>query len=147
MKTVLRTIAVLAILLTTFVGAGPDTESDLENRVAETERAFAKTMADRDHTAFESFLSEEAVFLSGPTVQRGKRAVADQWEVFFAGPEAPFSWEPETVSVLDSGQLAISTGPVRNSEGKRVLTFTSIWRQEQPGVWRILFDTGSKYCE
>ena len=31
--------------------------------------------------------------------------------------------------------------------GKRVATYTSIWRQEQPGVWRIIFDRGNKYCE
>lgn len=121
--------------------------ADLPAEVDKVERAFAKTMADRDHAAFTAFLSEEAVFLSGAAVTRGKQAVAGQWKAFFDGPEAPFSWEPETVSVLDSGKLAISTGPVRDATGKRMATYTSIWRQEAPGVWRIIFDRGNKYCE
>ena len=60
--------------------------------------------------------------------------------------DAPFSWEPEQVQVLDSGTLALSSGPVRNPEGKTVATFTSIWRLEAPGVWRIVFDKGNRVC-
>ncbi len=113
----------------------------------EVERAFARTMADRDHEAFAAFLSEEAVFFSGTTAQRGKASVAAHWKRYFEMPEAPFSWAPETVAVLDSGTLALSTGPVWNPAGVRISTFTSIWRQEQPGVWRIVFDKGNQYCE
>lgn len=148
MKNYIRIIAVVPVLLASGAATRVPAESpDLRQQVAAVERAFAKTMADRDHTAFESFLSEEAVFLSGTTVKRGKQNVTAQWKSYFEEPEAPFSWEPETVSVLDSGTLAISTGPVRDAEGRRISTYTSIWRQEQPGVWRIIFDRGSQYCE
>jgi len=118
----------------------------LRQQVMETERAFAHTMAARDFAAFQSFVSEEAVFLGGRTPLRGKRQVADGWKPLFAKPDAPFSWEPATVEVLDSGTLALSTGPVRDPGGKVIETFTSIWRLEGPGVWRIVFDTGSDAC-
>ena len=148
MKKPLRIIAVVAILLAVSSAAKTQVKpADPRSQVMEIERAFAKTMADRDHAAFESFLSEETVFLSGTTVRRGKQAVADNWKVYFTEFEPPFSWKPETVSVLDSGKLAISTGPVLNAEGRRTSTYTSIWRQEEPGVWRIIFDKGNKYCE
>jgi hypothetical protein len=49
--------------------------------------------------------------------------------------------------VLASGTLAISSGPVRDPSGKLVATFTSIWRQEAPGVWRIIFDKGNDVCD
>ena len=138
MKNHLRIITAVTILLTVGSAARPQAEfADLRSQVTEVERAFAKTMADRDHAAFESLLSEEAVFLSGTTARRGKQAVAAHWKAFFSESETPFSWEPETVSVLNSGELAISTGPVWNAEGKRTSTYTSIWRQEEPGVWRI----------
>jgi len=26
-------------------------------------------------------------------------------------------------------------------------TFSSIWRQESPGVWRIVFDKGNPECD
>ena len=120
---------------------------DLVQQVMDTERAFAKTMADRDHAAFSAFLSQETVFFSGPAPLRGKQAVADFWKRLYEKPEAPFSWEPETVQVLDSGTLALSTGPVRNAQGELIAHFTSIWRQEQPGVWRIVFDKGNEVCK
>ena len=125
---------------------GASHRADLGKEVAAVERAFAKTMADRDHEAFASFLSNEAVFISGPAVLRGKSAVAEQWLLYFQSPQAPFSWEPEMVEVLESGTLALSTGPVRSADGTLVATYTSIWRQEEPGVWRIVFDKGNQVC-
>jgi ketosteroid isomerase-like protein len=121
--------------------------ADLQRQVADTERAFAKTMADRDHAAFASFLSDETIFFSGAKALRGKQQVADAWKRFYDGPAAPFSWQPEVVEVLDSGTLALSSGPVRNPQGKLVATFTSIWRQEAPGTWRIIFDKGNAVCD
>ena len=114
-------------------------------QVRAREIAFAKTMADRDHAAFAGFVSKEALFL-GPTVLRGREAVAEGWKPFFDGPQAPFSWEPERVEVIDSGALAISTGPVRGPDGQRVGTFTSTWRREADGRWRVVLDSGCPPC-
>jgi ketosteroid isomerase-like protein len=127
--------------------ANPAERDALREQVVVAERGFARTMADRDHAAFAAYLSEEAVFLSGPTPLRGKAAVAAGWKRFFERKEAPFSWEPEKVEVLDSGTLALSTGPVRDPAGKRVGTFTSVWRLEAPGTWRIVLDKGDDACE
>jgi ketosteroid isomerase-like protein len=99
---------------------GADSNADLARQVQATERAFAKTMADRDAAAFERFLSEETIFFSGEEALRGKRRVAERRAKFLEGPEAPFSWEPDHVEVLDSGTLALSTGPVRNARGKLI---------------------------
>jgi ketosteroid isomerase-like protein len=113
----------------------------LERQVADVERAFARSMAQRDHAAFTAHLSEQAVFF-GRELLRGKAAVAAGWRPFFDGPQAPFSWEPDQVQVLDDGTLALSTGPVRNAAGAVVARFNSVWRQEAPGVWRVVFDKG-----
>lgn len=110
-------------------------------QVTEAELAFAKTMADRDHAAFTRFLSADAVFFSGPQPLRGRAAVAAYWKRFYEGRQAPFSWKPAHVEVLPDG-LAMSTGPVFDPAGKPVATFTSVWRQESPGVWRVVFDNG-----
>lgn len=139
-------LAVLSTLSTTEALAATETEQ-LAAQVAEVETAFARTMADRDFAAFERFLSEEAIFVSGSDARRGKAAVADHWQRFFEDATAPFSWAPETVVVLDSGTLALSSGPVWNAEGVRTSTYTSIWRLEAPGEWRIILDRGQKYCE
>ena len=121
--------------------------AELQKQVADTERAFARTMAERNHAAFTAFLSDEAIFFTGPTPLRGKQAVAEAWKRFYEKPDAPFAWEPETVEVLDSGTLAISGGPVKDAKGKLFATFSSIWRLEAPGVWRIVFDKGNEVCD
>ena len=46
-----------------------------KDQVMATERAFAKTMADRDLKGFASFRADDTVFFSGPTPLRGKAAV------------------------------------------------------------------------
>jgi ketosteroid isomerase-like protein len=123
-----------------------ESRADLAHQVWDTERAFAKTMADRDHQAFASFLAVEAVFLSAQATLRGQPAVAQAWKALYEQPQAPFSWEPERVEVLDSGTLALSTGPVRDPGGNRVGTFTSVWRREGEGKWRIVLDSGCPPC-
>ncbi len=135
-----RRLLALLLMAVPAAQAAPDPEA-LARQVADTERAFARSMAERDHAAFASFLSEQAVFWS-PGVTRGKAAVAAAWKPFFEGPKAPFSWEPDEVQVLADGTLALSTGPVRNPEGQVTSRFSSVWRQEAPGVWRIVFDRG-----
>ncbi|MEO8346988.1 MAG: nuclear transport factor 2 family protein [Betaproteobacteria bacterium] len=120
---------------------------DLMQQVADTERAFAKTMADRDFVAFASFISPEAIFFTGTKALRGKQQVTDAWKPFYEKPAAPFSWKPEIVEVLDSGTLALSYGPVFDPIGKQFATFQSIWRLESPGVWRVIFDRGNDVCD
>lgn len=121
-------------------------EADLQRQVRAAERAFAKTMADRDHAAFVTFLAEDAIFLGPNEVLRGRKAVAEGWKKFFDGKQAPFAWEPERVEVIDSGTLALSTGPVTDPSGKRVGTFTSTWRREADGRWRVVLDGGCPPC-
>jgi hypothetical protein len=45
------------------------------------------------------------------------------------------------------GTLALRSGPVYEPAGKNCATFTSICRQEAPGVWRIIFDKGNEVCD
>jgi ketosteroid isomerase-like protein len=119
----------------------------LREQVFAAERAFAKTMADRDHEAFARFVAEDTVFFSGPTPLHGRSAVVAWWKRLYEKPQAPFSWEPDQVEVLASGQLAHSSGPVRDPSGKIVSRFNSVWRQEAPGVWRVIFDRGEPVCD
>ena len=135
--------ALLACGLASATSAEPvDT---LSARVRAREAAFAKTMADRDHVAFATFVAEDAVFL-GRGVLRGRRAVAEGWKPLFEGPKAPFSWQPDRVEVTSSGTLAVSTGPVFDPDGKRTGTFNSTWRLDRDGEWRVVLDHGCPPC-
>ncbi len=147
MRAAIAAVACAALFAGCAVSPPRTNAADLQRQVADTERAFAKTMADRDHAAFVTFLSTEAIFFTGPKPLHGKQEVADAWKRFYEKPDAPFSWAPETVEVLESGTLALSSGPVWDPKGKQFATFTSIWRLEAPGAWRIVFDKGNDVCD
>jgi ketosteroid isomerase-like protein len=126
--------------------APPAALTALTRQVFVAESSFAATMASRDSVAFARFIAPDAVFFGEKAVLRGKPAVVEGWSRFFAGRDAPFSWRPEKVEVLDSGSLALSTGPVHDPEGRQIGTFSSIWRRESDGSWRVVFDKGCPVC-
>ena len=140
------TLGLLALALVA-PGLRAQASDSLARQVRESERAFAATMAARDLRAFGTFVSDEALFFGQAGVLRGREAVVAGWTRFFQGAAAPFSWEPVTVEVLDSGTLALSGGPVRDPSGRQVGTFNSIWRREGDGRWRVIFDKGCPPCD
>jgi ketosteroid isomerase-like protein len=141
-----KRLTAIALLSGSAAQAQPDLQA-LTIQVADTERSFARSMADRDRAAFAGHLSEQAVFFGGARVLNGKAAVVTSWQRYFESKEAPFSWEPDLVVVTADGLLAHSTGPVRDPAGKPIARFNSIWRMEPPGVWRIVFDKGQPWEE
>jgi ketosteroid isomerase-like protein len=142
-----RAIGLVGVLLAVGLAkaAAAEPVETLAARVRAREAAFAKTMADRDHAAFATFVAEEALFM-GRAVLRGRQAVAEGWKPFFEGTKAPFSWQPDRVEVVSSGTLAFSSGPVFDPEGKRTGTFNSTWRLEKDGEWRVVLDSGCPPC-
>jgi ketosteroid isomerase-like protein len=122
------------------------TREEARRQVFAAEAAFARTMADRDHQAFSAFITDDAVFYAGTEPLRGKQAVVTRWAPLFSDPNAPFSWEPANVEILDSGKLAHSSGPVRDPNGAITGEFSSLWRYDQ-GTWKIIFDKGNAVCD
>lgn len=138
-----RSVRVLALLLLLAAPPAYAQVDSLTTVVRETELAFARSMADRDRDAFARHIADDAIFFNGPQALRGKAAVVGAWSAFFEGPTAPFSWEPDQVQVLDTGELALSTGLVRDPGGRVIGRFNSIWRRDTTGRWLVVFDKGS----
>lgn len=137
--TAARVAAVVALMA---MSAQAQTQG-AQAEVFAAERAFAKSMADRDFAAFGRLVAVDTVFFGNTKVHRGRDAVLAAWKPFFDGPAAPFSWEPDQVEVLASGQLALSTGPVRDPQGQVVARFNSVWQRGADGRWLVIFDKGS----
>jgi len=137
-----RSVSIAVLLLAATSAAA---QSPLETRRAEVfaaERAFARSMADRDFGAFGRYVAEDCVFFSGTAALHGRDAVLGAWKPFFEEAAAPFSWEPDQVEVLSSGELALSTGPVKNPQGAVTARFNSIWQRQPDGRWLVIFDKG-----
>jgi len=139
----LRHFVSLTLLLALLVDAArAQDRRALARQVFEAESAFAHTLATRDSQAFATFVAGDAIFFGREGTLQGRGAVVAGWRRFFEGAAPPFSWSPETVEVLESGTLALSSGPVRDPSGRRVGTFNSIWRRDPDGHWRVVFDKG-----
>jgi ketosteroid isomerase-like protein len=140
----LRAALVGALVMTSGAAlAQGGTPQGWQAEVFAAERAFAKSMADRDFAAFGRHVAPDTLFFGSSKVHRGRDAVLAAWKAFFDGPTAPFSWQPDQVEVLESGQLALSTGPVRDPQGQVIARFNSIWMRAADGRWLVVFDKGS----
>jgi ketosteroid isomerase-like protein len=113
------------------------------------EIGFSKSAEERNLEAFRSFIDTDARFVSN-TVLRGVDAVTEAWAVFFTADGPSIKWRPEVVEVLENGELALSRGPYRviaqDADGNLVEnwgTFNSVWRLNDDGEWRVVFDAGS----
>lgn len=120
--------------------------AELAREVFVAESSFAAAFARRDVAGFAQFLAPEAIFYGGEHPARGREAVVTSWRPLLESAAPPFSWRPESVEVLASGTLALSSGPVLNPAGERTATFNSVWRREPDGSWRVVFDKGCGVC-
>ncbi len=141
-KPLILAAALALVALPALAAAKPVDVATLEAELRATETAFAKSMADRDLTAFSSFVAEDAVFFGGGQPLRGREAIVAGWARFFEDKAAPFAWAPQDVFVLATGELGLSSGPVYGADGKQVSFFISTWRREPDGRWLIVLDRG-----
>lgn len=141
----LSVIILLAAALASTGSSARESNAELRKQVMEAERGFAATMKARDFEGFTRYIADEAIFFGAEGPLRGKQAIARGWRQFYDKPQAPFSWEPEEVEVVDSGTLAYSGGPIYNAQGQRIGRFNSVWRLKAPGQWEVVFDRGSDF--
>ena len=136
------------VILTFLIAVAPAT-ADLTADVHCREISFSRAAEARDLDAFRSFIDTDARFVARD-VRRGVDEIAAAWAPFFAADGPAIRWRPSVVEVLEDGRLALSRGPYRvtakNAEGETVEywgTFNSVWRRNDDGVWRVVFDAGS----
>ena len=123
--------------------------ADLADDVRCREIGFSQSAEKQDIDAFRSFIDGDARFV-GSEVLRGVDEVVKGWSVFFTPKGPTIKWRPQIVEVLESGTLALSRGPYEttsiDADGNSVETwgtFNSVWRLNDNGEWRVVFDAGS----
>ncbi len=123
--------------------------ADLADDVRCREIGFSKSIETRDMELFRSFLDDDARFVGG-SVRRGPDEIVAGWRTYEPDDGPMLKWRPHIVEVLEDGKLALSRGPYKytekNEEGEEVNywgTFNSIWRLQENGSWKVVFDAGS----
>jgi ketosteroid isomerase-like protein len=129
--------------------AGSMAMADLTDDVRCREIGFSKSIESRDMDSFRSFLDDDARFV-GDSVRRGPDEITEGWSVYGVDDGPTLKWRPQIVEVLEDGKLALSRGPYKytqkDEEGKEVDfwgTFNTIWRLQDDGSWKVVFDAGS----
>lgn len=141
MKTILLPAAILG-----FCNAAlADSADDVRCR----EIAFSQAAEARDAGRFASFIDADARFV-GSVVVRGPDEILGAWAVFFDAEGPAIKWRPHVVEVLGDGTLALTRGPYRmlatddvGEVSEHWGTFNSVWRLQDDGSWKVVFDAGS----
>jgi len=137
------------LTIATCVLAAGTAFADLADDVRCREIGFSQSVENQDMEAFRSFIDADARFI-GSGVLRGVDEIAEGWSVFFNPGLPRIKWRPQVIEVLENGRLALSRGPYISvsvdADGEEVEnwgTFNSVWRLNDDGEWRVVFDAGS----
>ena len=127
--------------------------ADLTEEVRCREIGFSQSIENKDIEAFKSFLDADARFVSN-RARRGIDEIAEGWSNFTREDGPSIRWRPIYVEVLNDGKLALSRGVYEatgktedGSETKSYGSFNSVWRLNDDGVWRVVFDAGDRWPE
>jgi ketosteroid isomerase-like protein len=115
-------------------------EQPVPQLVAQTERAFSARCAEvgiRD--SFLEYFTEDAIHF-GPE----PRLARPDLEKESSSNKVRLTWQPKTVRVACTGQLAVSTGPyvLQTPTNKSSGYYLSIWKRQDDGAWKVAADIG-----
>lgn len=118
-----------------------------EQEIFETEKAFA-SLAKKEGvgTAFVTYASDDAVLNRENKLIRGKQEIEEYFSNQ-AWDNIRLEWEPDFISVADSGDLGYTYGKFRlekideAGESKMIEGyFHTVWRRQPDGKWRYVWD-------
>ena len=119
MARLLASLAAFLLLLGCAAPVARTTPTEARQQVMATERAFAKTMADRDHRAFASFIADDTVFFSGPTPLHGKQQARGFYDALFAdlSGEKVLGWVSMTLfALIGTAHPAVTEGRMATAQ-------------------------------
>lgn len=145
----MRIIALLSTLLILF-GCNErtvDTKVE-EERLMQISREWSKTAATDSIEATLSYWADDAVVMSpGQPPIKGKKAIREMVEGTSKIPGFKISWEPLSVSISKSGDMAYMIEQnqitINDTLGNPKTEFNksvTIWRKEADGSWKNIVD-------
>lgn len=131
-----------AILAVVLLRPAPACASPLDE-VLEADRGFAAT-AERagQQAALLEWLADDAV-LFRPAAVPGRA-----WLATHESASGRLEWQPTAAAVACSGDLAISSGPWRYTNGDEAPSaghYVTVWRRSEAGDWRVVLDHGVEH--
>jgi uncharacterized protein (TIGR02246 family) len=110
---------------------------------------FARDTAEKGVDGWVSWFAEDGAQLLPGREVRGHEAIREAMTSVFAEPHYSLRWEPTFADIAASGDMGYTIGRYRarryDENGKqidRTGTYTSIWRKNAEGQWKVVLDSG-----
>ena len=117
-------------------------------QLMEADRTFASEVATRGVDAWvEAFADDGAMLQPGAEV-RGHGAIREAMAGAFANPGFSLTWDPTHAEISSSGDLGytigryVSTTPGPDGPVTSQGAYTTVWRREPAGDWKVVLDLG-----
>lgn len=128
--------------------AAPDKLADELKAMADTERAFARRSVEKGmRQAFYEFFAEDGVAFQ-PQPVNFRESYRSQPAPSGPPPQATLDWEPVYGDIARSADLGWLTGPFvvtdlsPQKRPPRWGFYSSVWKKQPDGAWRVLADLG-----
>ena len=141
---------ITVILILTIVACNqPKADQKAEGeKLMQLSREWSQTAATGDVEKTVSYWADDAFLMSaGQPPLKGKQAIRQMVEESYKIPGFRISWQPQTVEVSNSGDMAYlienSQVSFTDSTGKPVTHHNkavSIWRKQSDGTWKNVVD-------
>jgi len=123
----------------------------VEAAIMKADFDFSQSVADRNRDRFLSMLAETVVFNGGTSDElRGRAAVMEAWSGFFEKDGPTLTWAPTSAHVVGAGDVGVTVGSAvlrgkrpDGTVGERHMEYVTVWRKQEDGSWKVVFDTGS----
>ena len=140
----------IALILTAIVGCNQqkgDVKAEGE-KLMQISREWSQSASTRNIEKTVSYWAEDAVVMSaGQPPVKGKKAIRQMVEDSYKIPGFHINWEPESVEVSESGDMAYmierSQITIHDSSGKAITEYykgVSVWKKQPDGSWKNVVD-------
>ena len=127
-----------------------DTKSEGE-KLMQISREWSQIVSTADVEKTLSYWADDAVVMSaGQPILKGKKEIRKMVEESFKTPGFKISWEPQSVEVSQSGDMAYliekETMTMNDSSGKTITQHAkgvTVWRKQTDGSWKNVVDVST----
>ena len=149
-KTVAATACILVLWACT---QAPDLEA-VKTRLLEVDREFSEmSLAEGTEAAFLAYMADEGTVYpyKGAPISGRENYQALLTQMDAAGVNTVLQWEPRFAEAARSGDLGYTLGTYRavqtmpdGSEQIRTGNYVTIWKKQEDGSWKFVFDGGNQ---
>jgi uncharacterized protein (TIGR02246 family) len=127
-----------------------DTKSEGE-KVMQTSREWSQIASTADIEKTLGYWADDAVvMLAGQPILTGKKDIRKMVEESFKSPGFKINWEPQSVQVSESGDMAYlvekESISMNDSSGKTMTLYSNgvtVWKKQTDGSWKNVVDVST----